>query len=211
MRANEDQLSKGWFGEHSHELRISATDPVHTRRSPSFSAPILLGVALTMVGCTDGELKAIDRLANGPAERQMREKVIASMPAKQSKLLESFRSACNSYDNQPNEIKKSEIFRASLTIYRDMGQVKDWTGILRRISTDQGGTTATLRIHMGSSTVWDKEVRIGSTVYKAAADLSEDQAVVFSGRLLRDYNMSERGKVCDPDFLITLTAIRKLD
>ena len=164
-----------------------------------------------MLGCTDGELKAIDRLANGSAERQIREKVIASMPVNQSKLLDNFRSACSSYDNQPNKIKKSEIFRDSLSIYRNIGQIKDWTGILRRISTDQGGTTATLQIHMGSSTVWDKEVRSGSAVYKASAALSEDQPVVFSGRLLRDYNMSERGKACNPDFLITLTAIRKIE
>lgn len=164
-----------------------------------------------MVGCTDSELKAIDRLTNGPAERQMRDKVIASMPANQSKMLENFRLICSNYDNHSNEIKKSEIFRESSSIYQNLGKIKDWTGILRRISTDQGGTTATLRIHMVSSTVWDKEVRIGSTVYKAVAELSEDQAVAFSGRLLRDYNMSERGKVCDPDFLITLTAIRKLE
>jgi hypothetical protein len=48
-------------------------------------------------------------------------------------------------------------------------------------------------------------------VYKAAAELSEDQPVVFSGQLLRDYNVTERDKVCNPDFLINLTAIRKLE
>jgi hypothetical protein len=172
---------------------------------------LLACIFVMLTGCTDNEVKAIDRLANGPAERQMREKVLASMAANQSKLLDSFRSTCATYDSQPNEIKKSEVFRGSASIYREVGQIKDWSGILRGISTDQGGSTATLRIHMGSSTLWDKEVRIGSAVYKAVAELSEDQAVVFSGRMLRDYNLSERGKVCNPDFLITLTSIRKLD
>lgn len=172
---------------------------------------LLLGFVLALAGCTENESKAIDRLTNGPAERQMREKVLASMPANQSKLLESFRSTCNKYDGQPNEIKKSEVFRSSSSIYREVGQIKDWAGIIRGISTDQGGSTAALRISMGSSMVWDKEVRIGSAVYKAAAGLSENQTVIFSGRLLRDFNLTERGKLCDPDFMITLTAIRKLE
>ena len=104
MRANKDQRSKQSLGEHSHERRIFAVEPVRAKRSLSVSTPLLIGLALTMVGCTDGELKAIDRLSNGPAERQMREKVLASMPANQSKLLESFRSACTHYDNshKPN-------------------------------------------------------------------------------------------------------------
>jgi hypothetical protein len=176
-----------------------------------YVSALLMSISLTLAGCTDNEVKAIDHLANGPAERQMREKVLASMPANQSKLIDRFSSTCATYDSQPNEIKKSEVFRGSSAIYREVGQIKEWSGILRDISTDQGGSTATLRIHMGSSTLRDKEVRIGSSVYKAAAELSEDQTVVFSGRMLRDYNVSERGKVCNPDFLITLTAIRKLD
>ena len=172
---------------------------------------LLLGSVLALAGCTENESKAIDQLTNRPAERQVREKVLASMPANQSKLLENFRSTCTKYDGQPNEIKKSEVFRGSSSIYREVGQIKDWAGILRSISTDQGGSTASLRISMGSSTVWDQGVRIGSSVYKAAAELSENQTVVFSGKLLRDFNLTERGKVCDPDFMVTLTAIRKLE
>lgn len=192
----QDCAGAGWGSQKGRRICLSA---------------LLMSISLTLAGCTDNEVKAIDRLANGPAERQMREKVLASMPANQSKLIDSFRATCATYDSQPNEIKKSEVFRGSSSIYREVGQIKDWSGILRGISTDQGGSTATLRIHMGSSTLWDKEVRIGSNVYKAAAELSEDQTVLFSGRMLRDYNVSERGKVCNPDFLITLTAIRKLD
>jgi hypothetical protein len=159
---------------------------------------LLLGSVLALAGCTENESKAIDRLTNGPAERQMREKVLASMPANQSKLLESFRSTCTKYDGQPNEIKKSEVFRSSSSIYREVGQIKDWAGIIRSIS-------------MGSSTVLDEEIRIGSPVYKAAAGLSENQTVVFSGKSLRDFNLTERGKVCDPAFRFTITAIRKLE
>jgi hypothetical protein len=184
---------------HSHQDCAGAGRGSQTGRLICVIA-LLMGFPLALAGCTDN-----------PAERRMQEKVLASMPANQSRLINSFWATCATYDGQPNEIKKSEVFRGSSSIYREVGQIKDWSGILRGISTDQGGSTATLRIDMGSSTLWDKEVRIGSNVYKAAAELSEDQTVLFSGRMLRDYNVSERGKVCNPDFLITLTAIRKLD
>ena len=171
----------------------------------------LLFVSILLVGCTRVEVEAIDRLANGPLEREMREKVAAKMPINQNQLIENFKTACRLYDDQPNDIKKSEIYRGTESFYRKMGAVKDWVGILRTISTDQGGSVATLMIDFGSSTVRDREVVLGSSVYKSAADLAENQLVLFSGRRLRDYNATERGKVCNPDFLIDLTSIKKID
>jgi hypothetical protein len=184
-------------------------------RLHSFLTLGVLGVLAALSACSDSDgqkvYEAMDRLGNGPIERERQAKVAAAMPPNQSKVLAAFKATCAEYSNQANDMKKSEVFRKASAIYRDVGPIKDWSGILRGISTDQGGSTATLRIHMGSSTVWDKEVRIGSPAYKAAAELSENQPVVFSGRSLRDYNVSEKGKVCDPDFLVTLTAIRKLE
>jgi hypothetical protein len=86
-----------------------------------FLAALPTVLVLTIAGCRDGEMKAIDRLSNGPAERQMREKVLALMPVNQSKLLDSFRLTCAAYDGQPNDIKKSEVFRGASSIYRDIG------------------------------------------------------------------------------------------
>lgn len=176
-----------------------------------YAVGMLSGALLVLCGCTDNELKAMDALANGPKEREMSGKVLAAMPANQIKMLANFKTACESYDNQPNEIKKSEVYRGTAKIYQKVGNIKDWAGVLRTISTNQGGSSAILIIDFASSMIKDGEVRLGSAVYKSASDMSEDQPVVFSGRWLKDNNVSERGKVCNPDFLISLTYIRKLE
>ena len=131
-----------------------------------------------------------------------------SMPANQASLLQRFQESCRSYDAQPNEIRKSEVFRNAARFYSEIGPVVAWVGILRRIATNQGGSNATLVIRMGSSDVLDNAVRLGSSVYSAAANMREGQAVVFSGTGLRDFNLTERGKVCNPDFKITLTSLQ---
>jgi hypothetical protein len=54
------------------------------------------------------------------------------------------------------------------------------------------------------------DVSLGTEVYKAAGRLTVVQNVVFSGRALRDYNATEVGIVCNPDFTIKLTAFGPL-
>jgi hypothetical protein len=166
---------------------------------------------VSLAGCTESDQKFLDELLNGTTEKAMRQKVIGSMPSNQAAMFARFKEACELYEIQPNEIKKSEVYRGAQQIYRGIGPIKDWSGVLRAISTDQGGTTAELRISMLESTVRVKGVRIGSPVYKSASELSENQVVVFSARSIRDHNLTERGKVCNPDFVMELTALRKLD
>lgn len=130
-----------------------------------------------------------------------------AVPTNQQALLENYRQACERYDAQPNEIKKSAVFRESSSLVGRAGAVRGWAGTLSRISTNQGGSTATLVIKIGSSQVWDDDVALGSSVYTAATNIVEGQPVTFSGRNLKDFNLTERGKVCDPDFKIHLTAL----
>lgn len=175
-----------------------------------YAVGLLSGALLVLCGCTDNEVKALDELANGPKEREMSGKVLAAMPANQIAMLASFKAACESYKNQPNEIKKSEVYRGTAEIYQKVGNIKDWVGVLRTISTNQGGASAILIISFASSVIKDEDVVFGSAVYKSASEMSEDQPVVFSGRWLEDYNVTEQGKVCDPNFLISLTDLAVL-
>lgn len=130
------------------------------------------------------------------------------MPDNQRMLLEGFQAFCNEYDAQPNEIKKSAVFRASRAVLEGPGPIKNWTGTLKSISTNQGGSRATLKIRIGSSDVADRDIALGSPVYAAASEMVEGQAVTFSGRNLKDFNLTERGKVCEPNFEIRLTALK---
>lgn len=130
------------------------------------------------------------------------------VPASESSLLNAYASACSEYDGQPNEIKKSEVYRQSLAILQHAGPVTNWVGTLKSIRTNQGGSNATLVINIGSSDLRDDGIALGSPVYLAASEMREGQPVTFSGRGLTDFNITERGKVCSPDFEITLTSVR---
>lgn len=129
------------------------------------------------------------------------------MPANQARLLARFKEACETYDAQPNEIRKSEVFRSTGQFYSEVGTVAGFVGTIRRISTNQGGSRATIVIRAGTSDFYDGHVQIGSGVYQSAANLREGQTVFFSGGGLRDLNVTERGKVCAPDFSLTLSGL----
>lgn len=129
-------------------------------------------------------------------------------PSGQLDLIRRFANACREYDAQPNEIRKSEVFRRSRAIINEIGPIEQWTGILETISTNQGGSNATLVIRIGSSRFFDTDVPIGSSVYASARDMREGQRVRFTGRDLADNNLTERGKVCQPNFTIDLTWLR---
>jgi hypothetical protein len=168
-------------------------------------------LALLLGGCTDGEIAAVDRMVDGPAERARRDKVMVSMPNGQLKMLSEFRNACALYEAQINEIEKSRVYRESMRIYREFGEVKGWSGVLRLISTNQGGSNARLMIAIPDQIIVDPAVNLGSSAYKDASTLMVGQVVVFSGRRLSDHNVTERGKVCSPNFTMTITSIKKVE
>ena len=132
----------------------------------------------------------------------------SDMPQNEATLLAKFQRACGQYDAQANEIQKSAVYRSTLSFIHDAGPAQAWTGTVKRISTNQGGTNATLTITAGSSDFYDDEVTMGSPVYQAASNMTEGQAITFSGNDLTDFNLTERGKVCNSDFKIHLSSLR---
>jgi len=127
------------------------------------------------------------------------------MPNDQIAFLNHFKRACDSYNKQPNEIKKSAVFRESQKIWSRVKDVKDWAGYLIRIQTNQAGSRAWLIIKVLDFKFHSESVALGSPVYRGAADMLEGQEVVFAGRGLQDYTLTEKGKVCEPDFKVELT------
>lgn len=134
--------------------------------------------------------------------------VAVDLAPSQESLLSRFETACTLYKSRPNEIQKSAVFRASRTILEEGTHVRNWSGRLRRISTNQGGSKATLVISAGGSNFYDTEVTLGSPVYTAASNMTEGQVVFFSGEKLSDFNVLEQGKVCSPNFRIDLSGLK---
>jgi hypothetical protein len=108
---------------------------------------------------------------------------------------------------QPNEILKSERYRGTRSFITGTGPIRNWTGTLTIIRTNQGGSNATLAIRIGSSILYDHNVPIGTPVYASARSMREGQQVTFSGGNLSDANLTERGKVCGPNFEIHLSSL----
>lgn len=161
--------------------------------------------------CTEREAQFIDELSGGPSERARLARISAAMPANQVTLLKRFEEACATYDAQPNQIEQSRIFRDTTKIYTEAGSVlRDWAGTISTIATVQGGSTARIVIRMLDTIIVDDEVRLGTPVYVAAAKLKEGQDVLFSGNRLQDFNVTERGKVCRPNFSIRLKGLKPL-
>jgi hypothetical protein len=135
------------------------------------------------------------------------------LPAEQQAFLLHFAQACEEYKAQPNEIRKSAVYRDALEIYSRPIIADDWIGLLRRISTNQGGSTATLVIRTGESDFYAR-TRIGSLVYVAASDIAEGQEVVFSGTVrendLPDAFETERRKVCNPTSVLQITSLHRV-
>ena len=143
----------------------------------------------------------------GATQKGTADRITTPMPSNQVTLLRRFQEACRSYAAQPNEIRKSEVFRGTASFYSEVGKVEGWVGTLKRISTYQGSSNTTLVIKTGTSNVYSN-VRIGSPAYDSAANMREGQDIVFSGHGLRDFNFTEHGTVCNPNFKIDLTSLR---
>lgn len=131
----------------------------------------------------------------------------APQPPAQRDFLARFDQACTSYGTAPNDIRKSAIFRESRP-WITSAVVSDWTGTLKRLHTNQGGALLDIDIIIGTATVMALKIPATSPIYRAATDMREGQKVTFSGKNLKDFNMTERGSVCRPDFTITLTSLR---
>ena len=119
---------------------------------------------------------------------------------------------CRSYNAAPNDIKRSEIFRANESALGRV-RIKEVKGKLRDLFTTQGGGRLRLRISVGSvafstEIIFDPIAR-GSKVYAQASTLQEGDCVVFSARSIESNSMLEKSKVCSFGHFATFTAVRR--
>lgn len=154
----------------------------------------------------DLHLQAIVRRGAMLAARR-REKQIAARAAFQG-LLRTRAAQCSDYDTKKNDILRSEVFREAQKQLRTV-QIIERRGVLKVLSTDQGGSVARIELDARGATVLSRPIRRGTRVYKQLVDLGEGECVVFSADNLRANSLLERSKVCDPDFTARITTISR--
>lgn len=134
-------------------------------------------------------------------------------PAPESQLpwVQKVRQRCDEYDDAPNDIKKSAIFRSVERLLAKT-RVSQTQGILQSLSTNQGGRRLSLTIDVGdvqfSTESLMKPIKRGTKVYAQATELEEGECVQFSARGLRASSLRERSQVCDTEYFARFTDVR---
>ena len=136
-------------------------------------------------------------------------KEIWSAPERQLSWIASVKDNCTRYDAAPNDIKKSEVFNQNNALL-DTVFAENVVGKITSISTNQGGDELLLKIEVGPVTLTDgggffSNIRKGSEIYNAAANLTKGQAIVFSAKSFEPASAFERSKVCDLDYDASIT------
>ena len=158
------------------------------------------------------------------------DKLVSDIPSEQVEFQEARNTFYSSYQNAPNEIKKSNVFNASrehtCTYKQKYGDsFSNWTGTVSTLSTDQGGDEVTVfsivSDEQGIPVVY-KELGIkrGSPLYTQISELAIGQKVYFSftfedesfstnvKECFDEMSITELGSLEEPEFRVSFKSIR---
>lgn len=154
------------------------------------------------------------------------EQVAQQLPEDQKGFLAVMADAAAEYDEAPNELIQSRIDRerkvASREFVGDGGLVTNWVGILETLGTNgDGNGVVTIRgndqvaFKTWNNALSDMEDKTliphDSELYETLAKLSEGTAVAFTGHLMGESSMTERGSVMEPEFIVRFSSIEPLN
>lgn len=130
------------------------------------------------------------------------------------------------YDAAENELQKSALFTERIKQFRKLKgkpeHIKDWIGVLKQMGTNGDGKaylTISLSPNLLTVSTWNNSfsdisdhtlIPQKSPIYTKLAQMKEGNVVMFSGKLLRTTNITEKGKMTEPDFLFAFTNIEKI-
>jgi hypothetical protein len=140
------------------------------------------------------------------------------------------------YEEGKNEIQKSEAYN-NCNIWRKRylsengNQIRNWAGIILNISTNQGGDVAWITIRAKSNDFTidyetsnngfsdigiGSQIKKGSAVYRQIWELTEGDAVLFSGEFIKDekrgikeISMTEYGCINNPEFIVRFSEVKR--
>ncbi|MBO3274139.1 hypothetical protein [Pseudomonas schmalbachii] len=130
------------------------------------------------------------------------------------------------YQQAPNELKKSTVVRkrndAFQAVKSDPRKLKGWIGTIEKLgTTGDGDAYLVIKSPMDGMTfgTWNNSlsdfqgktlIKNGSPLYEALSELQEGDVVKFSGALAGSKNLTEEGKMTEPDFLFRFKAVEKV-
>lgn len=114
---------------------------------------------------------------------------------------------CVRYEEQVNDIKKSEVFR----LHQDFPIGQRFTnarGVLKTLRTDHGGDDVAIEVAVAgveasAATSPDR----GTPLYEQVTSLREGQCVIVNGTVVRIASVLERSVMCDLDYAVDFESI----
>jgi hypothetical protein len=157
--------------------------------------------------------KAAAEKEKAAAEQEKAERIKSEIKALEAPLtwIKKQKELCQAYDDAPNEIKQSAIFReAMVLLYRS--SVENGKGVIERIRTIQGGGELSIEVKVGNrielaTSGLTEPIYAGSKVYQQVENLKENSCVNFSISTIRPRSLFERSKVCDLDYWAVFTNV----
>lgn len=128
------------------------------------------------------------------------------------------------YQKAENELQQSALVSERMKRFESLkgnpGKIRDWYGVLEGMGTNSDGKAyVAVRLmngltvstwNNGFSDLKDKTLLPqSSSVYKSLSGMKVGNVVRFSGKLKRPKNVTEKGKMVEPDFLFQFTDIVK--
>ena len=166
-------------------------------------------------------------LAFGSDEEEQEQTNSADTPNLQIEFEKSRNQFYTSYENAPNEIKKSVVFIESKSHTcefesRNGRSFENWTGVITSITTNQGGSEVDLYIKSKSQgrtiTYKESSIQQGTTLYNKIAEFNEGDNVYFTFKFVDDIyglpkcfkesSVTELGSLEEPEFEVSFSNIK---
>ena len=119
--------------------------------------------------------------------------------------IEEAKAGCRMYDMQPNDIRKSDVFRTQKDF--PIGKRVDGAhGKLVYLRTDHGGDVAHVVVDVSGAKLATSSAR-GTPMYEAVSQLQEGQCVALTAAVKSVESIRERSVMCDLEYAAAFEAI----
>lgn len=144
----------------------------------------------------------------------------------QKGFIETVQDYSAQYEAAPNDLKKSTVARKRLEAFEklkgDPRKISGWYGTIEKLgTTGDGDAYMTIKLLVDNITfsTWNNSIsdassksliKNGTPLYDKISEMAEGNVVMFSGAIGKPKNMTERGKMTDPDFLFKFSDVEKV-
>ncbi|MBX8608734.1 hypothetical protein K5D65_16205 [Pseudomonas cichorii] len=144
----------------------------------------------------------------------------------QKGFIETVQEYSAQYEAAPNDLKKSTVARKRLEalgkLKGDPRKISGWYGTIEKLGTNgDGDAFLTIKLLVDNITVstWNNKlsdtgaktlIKNGTPLYEKISEMAEGNVVMISGTIGNPKNLTERGKMIEPDFLFKFSDVEKV-